>query len=90
MAWALFCEGVLPLIHYLDDFLLFGSPRSNSAARAKHVTESLFDCANVPIAHHKIEGPTTSLTFLGIQIDTVLSQVSLPDEKVRRVREMLR
>ncbi len=90
LAWALFCEGVSPLIHYLDDFLFFGSPTSISAARARHVTESLFSQANVPIAHHKTEGPTTSLTFLGIEIDTVRLQLSLPGEKVRRLRELLR
>ena len=90
LAWALFCEGVSPLIHYLDGFLFFGLPGSTSAARARRVTESLFSRANVSIAHHKTEGPTTFLTFLGIQIDTVRSQLSLPVEKVQRLREILR
>ena len=43
----------------------------------------------IPIATHKTEGPSTKLTFLGIQIDTVAAQLSLPTDKVLRLRVLL-
>ena len=45
-----------------------------------------FDYVGAPIAHHKTEAV---LTFLGIQVDTNLSQLSLPLEKVARLQEIL-
>ena len=51
--------------------------------------ESLFGRCNVPIAHHKTEGPATSVTFLGIQIDTITSKLHLPAEKVHRLQALL-
>ena len=89
LAWALFREGVSPLIHYLDDFLLFGPPGSGAAAVGRARTESLFGQCNVPIAHHMTEGPATSVTFLGIQIDTITSKIHLPAEKVHRLQALL-
>ena len=44
---------------------------------------------SAPIAHHKTAGPSTVLTFLGIQIDTDLLQLSLPPDKVRRLQNIL-
>ena len=43
-----------------------------------------------PLAHHKSEGPASSLTFLGIGIDTVHFQLSLPAEKPERLQTLLR
>ena len=43
----------------------------------------------VPVATHKLEGPTTAFIFLGVEIDTVLSQLRLPVEKLRRLKESL-
>ena len=91
LAWVLHCEGVSLLIHYLDDFLLFGPPRSTAAAKARSRVETVFNQIGAPLAHHKTEGPSTALTYmyLGIQIDTELLQLSLPQEKVARLRNLL-
>jgi hypothetical protein len=90
LAWVLHVEGVLLLIHYLDDFLVFGPPSTTIAAASRVVVEHVFNNLNVPIAHHKTEGPSTCLTFLGIQIDTMLLQLSIPADKVKRLQELLR
>ena len=37
----------------------------------------------------KVEGPTTSLVFLGIVLDSTRLQVSLPQDKLSRLRPML-
>ena len=40
----------------------------------------------MPVAAHKVEGPATQLTFLGIQIDSVANELSLPPAKLDRIR----
>lgn len=89
LAWALRCEGIPFLLHYLDDFLLLGPPDSILAASMRSTAERVFRYLGVPLANHKSEGPTSVLTFLGIQIDTNLSQLSLPTEKVARLQQLL-
>ena len=39
----------------------------------------------VPLAVEKVEGPTTSLSFLGIAIDTAKIEAYLPDDKLTRI-----
>ena len=36
----------------------------------------------IPVASHKIEGPPTTLTFLGISINTRLFELRLPQDKL--------
>ena len=40
-------------------------------------------------AEHKTEGPTPSFTFLVIEIDTLASQLRLPEDKLHRLQSML-
>lgn len=89
LTWVLHCDGLPFVIHYLDDFLVFGAPGSNMATTMRPLAEATFTHIGAPIAHHKTEGPSTALTFLGIQIDTNLFQLSLPDDKVRRLQNLL-
>ena len=51
--------------------------------------ESTFCHVGAPLAQHKTEGPTTVLTLLGIRIDTTLFQLSLPEEKIARLQDLL-
>ena len=89
LAWALHCDGIEFLLHYLDDFLFLGPPDTNRALQARLIATDTFGRLGVPIANHKTEGPSTQLTFLGIQIDTTSSQLSLPAEKVQRLQSLL-
>ena len=42
---------------------------------------ALCDKINAPIKMSKVEGPSTTLTFLGIQLDTVTMEASITPEK---------
>ena len=42
---------------------------------------SLCNSINAPLKLEKVEGPTTCLTFLGIQIDTITMQASISTDK---------
>ena len=90
ITWVLHCEGVRYILHYLDDFLILGPPGSTTAASMRPLVETTLTRVGVPIAHHKTEGPTTVITFLGIQIDSNTFQLSLPLEKIQRLQDLLR
>ena len=67
LAWVLGSKGIKWQLHYLDDFLFCGPPDSSVCAVV--LEQALETCADlgVPVAMHKTEGPSTRLTFLGIQ-----------------------
>ena len=70
LAWAVHCSGVRYVLHYLDDFLLLGSPGSSEADLALMSATHTFQTVGIPVADHKTEGLATALSFLGILIDT--------------------
>ena len=77
------------VIHYLDDFLLVGPPGSGQCANA--LERSLVICSRlgIPIAPEKVEGPSTTLTFLGIELDSLSWEARLPKEKLFRIHSMV-
>ena len=86
LAWAIHCKGVRYILHYLDDFLLLGSPGSLEAEQALSSALHTFNTLGVPVANHKTEGPAMELSFLGILIDTNRFQLRLPADKLARLR----
>ena len=73
-------------IHYLDDFLIVGDPESQECKLALETMKNLCARLGVPIAHHKTEGPTCRLTFLGIELDTRSGTLRLPVVKLQRLQ----
>jgi len=65
------CDLRLPPIHYLDDYLLLGLPKSLEYQRALKTTLTCCQYLKVPVADHITEGPSTQLVFLRIKIDFV-------------------
>ena len=74
------CPGV-GIVHVLDDFL-FISENYQSCQLALDRFIKICEDIGVPLAPDKTEGPTQSLPFVGINIDTVSMTASLPDDKV--------
>ena len=90
LSWALQCEGVTNLLHYLDDFLFWSEANSPDCARALSTAVPLCHKLGLPVASQKVVGPTSSIVFLGILIDSVRQEVRLPDDKLARLRQELR
>ena len=86
MLWALGRQGVVHAMHYLDDFLLLGPPDSAVCGLALQRSLQLCNRLGFPIAPHKLEGPATSLSFLGILIDNQRGTLSLPTDKLERLK----
>jgi len=66
-----------------------GPPASNSCQSNLDIL--IHTCAElgVPLATEKLEGPSTTLTFLGVEIDTTKMEIRLPDEKLQRICQEL-
>ena len=69
IGFALTQGGIPHFIHYLDDFLFFVQPGEAGGPVLSHIL-SLLRFLGVPVATEKIEGPATTVTFLGIVVDS--------------------
>ena len=89
LEWIFWGKGANFVLHYLDDYLFEGRPGTNECDQALQVALGVCRELGVPVSEEKLEGPTTCLSFLGIRIDTVSMELSLPPEKLQRLRSMI-
>ncbi|KAK3102095.1 hypothetical protein FSP39_008693 [Pinctada imbricata] len=76
-------------VHVLDDYLFIGPPSSNDCYSDLHKFLSLCKDLKLPIKEDKTVEPTTSITFLGLEIDTVAFEIKLPLDKLSKLRQIL-
>ena len=76
------------IIHYLDDFFLCHVSFDACQADMQRLI-SLFHHLGVPLAPDKVCGPTTCITFLGIEIDTIDRTIRLPADKFKDLLDLL-
>ena len=86
LEWIMRSRGLRHVAHYLDDFITVGSLESDECAHNLHVALLTCEELGVPVAGHKCEGPSTCLTFLGIEVDTMAMELRLPLDKLRRLK----
>ena len=89
LSWILEQQQVTPVLHYLDDFLTMGPPQSPICSNNLTVIKNICSMLGIPLALEKVEGPSDSLTFLGIRLDTQGMQARLPDDKLQRIRHQV-
>ena len=82
-------NGVSWAIHYLDDFITIGAPDSPECFQNMQTMQAICREAGLPLEPEKTVGPTTTLTFLGIEIDSVSLQLCLPHDKLVDLKESL-
>jgi len=76
-------------LHYLNDFFTAGLANSPMCKQNLQAMFTLCKKINAPIKMSKVEGPTTTLTFLGIQINTVTMEAStIPEKKIDLLHEL--
>ena len=74
-------QGMSAEIHYIDDFLTFGSSESECVHNLEiscHVCHQL----GFPLAEDKKEGPSQMLLFLGIELDCRKLEMRQPADKL--------
>ena len=75
--------------HYVDDFIIVGPPGSGVCAHNIRVMHDTCRASGIPVEEEKSEGPATTITFLGIEIDTVAMETRLPQDKLDQLKEVL-
>ena len=74
-------------MHYLDDFHTLGPPGSSVC---QHNVDRSVDCfSKLGIHPGKLEGPSTCLTILGIELDSLNLLARLPQDKFDRITALL-
>ena len=89
LSWFLESKGVSPILHYLDSFLTMGPSSSTTCQENLNIINEVCSYLGVPLALEKLEGPTQSLTFLGIVLDTSRMEMRLPEDKLSRIHAQL-
>ena len=81
--------GVSPLLHYLDDFFLVGPPDSPLCGTSLNLFIQVAARLGTVVAPEKVEGPITTLDFLGLTLDSVKQEIRLPPNKLQEVLDEL-
>lgn len=79
-----FCNTLRP---YYGRFLFIGPPISSKCYNALMSFYKLAQNIGLPIKPSKTVLPTTTLTFLGLELDTVKFEIRLPQDKVVSLME---
>ena len=87
LAWIVSQKGVSICLHYLDDFLTMSPPATATCQSNLATLMSTCEDLGIPLATEKLEGPSTTLTFLGVVIDTAAMEIRLPDDKLQRIHQ---
>ena len=87
LAWIMQRQGVGWLAHYVDDFITVGSPGSGECGM--DIMHRVCEDAAMPIEPEKDEGPATTISFLGLELDSVAGEIRLPQEKLQKLRATL-
>ena len=87
--WHLQQKGIPDIYHYLDDFIIIAPTASPLCQQYLAILDRECQTLGVPLAAQKRAGPTTSITFLGIEIDTVAGQLRLQADKMARLTAVI-
>ena len=90
LSWAMEQQTDLhSIVHYLDDFLFVGPPDSPQAALLLQGFQEVCTLLGVPLAHAKTVQPTTSIIFLGLELDSVAQEIWVPADKLTKAHRLL-
>ena len=88
--WIMATYYAADLIHYLDDFLLAGPPGQPTCSESTETMLRVCERLGIPVALDKLEGPATTITLLGITIDTTLQQLRFPPDKLQEMTLLIK
>lgn len=77
---------VIHCVHILDDFLFLSEPHSPQCYSALLAFYQLAKDIGLPIKSEKTVYPTTTLIFLGLELDTLNFEVRLPQDKLTQLK----
>ena len=80
LQWIMLVQGVQSFIHYLDNFFFVEPPGLGGVVISRVL--AIWESLRVPVAPNKVEGPSTSLCFLGLKLDSSSLTDRLPVDKL--------
>ena len=80
--------GASRIINYLDDFLIV-APTATTALADRLIVTDLLQHLGFQVSWPKVSEPNQVTTFLGITIDSINMELSLPLEKVEKLKSLL-
>ena len=89
LLWIMKQRGVSYADHYIDDFITVGKPGSLECEQNLHLMLQTCRDTRTPVEPDKTVGPSSTLVFLGITIDSVAMEMRLSKDKLDRLREVL-
>ena len=81
-------RGANRVVNYLDDFVVIGDTPEACMSHRDIVT-LVIDLLGFQVAWKKVTDPSTSTTFLGITIDSVAFELTLPLDKVDKLKTLV-
>ena len=82
-------KGYDTIIAFLDDFLVIGRSYGECLQTLNELLR-LLRHLGFQINYKKIEGPTREITFLGIVLNSITMNLSIPEEKLRDVESTMK
>ena len=80
-------DGAKWIFHYIDDFITVGDPESDECVTNMTTMQRI--SYELGLQEKKTEGPSTCLTFLGIELDTRAMVMCLLDSKLTQLNQAL-
>ena len=80
--WIMQSKGATHIFHYVDDYITLGSPSTQECKLNNAIMHDTCSELGLPTDPEKDEGPSSSLAFTGIEIDTVAMELRLPKQKL--------
>ena len=89
LQWIIQQRDVDHLFHYLDDFITIGPP--NSSVCQSNLSVIICTCSDTgtPVEEWKTEGPSSTIKFLGMELDSEALEIRLPEDKLEKLRSLL-
>ena len=95
--WLIFSSGfysttiycVADLLHYLDDFFTLGPAGALVCSNSLSAIQRASLDIGIPLAPDKCDGPTTCITFLGIELNSMDMTARLPQDKLSELQTII-
>ena len=83
LEWAAKCKfNIEHIVHILDDFLIFEPPHNNQCNKKLSTFLTMCSELRVPIKQDKTEYATTCITFMDLELDSILNRQTNKDQHI--------
>ena len=81
-------KGVQRIVNYLDDFIVVGNTYAE-CLESRNILTGVLETLGFEVAWKKVTEPDMSTTFLGININSETMSLTLPQDKLVKLKESI-